>query len=186
MENSILCYSIVLSDSKRIKCVSSGKAALNLSSWHSGCKNDFSNISKNVLFWKIPFPECAKDRNVTKHKHKDNLGIYITETKGLQGTRLIIKCVGPCPRPSCPQGVQIIMFLQLHRVHMWNGEQPCQSVPLAMSALFPPHWTWWNQIDVPNILQGVKDVVQHCTGGDDCRDKGAGLQGPPKPWRAAI
>ncbi|KAI9525178.1 hypothetical protein NQZ68_009381 [Dissostichus eleginoides] len=59
-------------------------------------------------------------------------------------------------------------------VHTWSREQPCQSVSLAMSASIPPHLTWWNHTNVPNILCRVKhfprceaDIMQHCTGGDD-------------------
>ena len=78
------------------------------------------------------------------------------------------------------------MLLQCHRVHKWSGEQPCQSVSLAMSASFPPHWTWWNHTNVPDTLSCLEDVsrceadvVQHRTGGDDRGDKGVvDLQSP--------
>ncbi|KAK1887605.1 Trihelix transcription factor GT-1 [Dissostichus eleginoides] len=76
--------------------------------------------------------------------------------------------------PLCPQVLKIIMVLKFNWVHTWSREQPCQSVSLAMSASFPPHRTWWNQTNVPNILCRLQDVprceadiVQDYTGSDE-------------------
>lgn len=56
-------------------------------------------------------------------------------------------------------------------------EQSCQLV-LAMSAVFSLHQSRWNHTNVSDIQDWVKgvprfetDVMQHTSGGDDCRHK---------------
>ena len=80
----------------------------------------------------------------------------------------------PISQALMSPSLKIYVFLQLYRVHTWSREQPCQSVSLAMSTLFLPHWTCWNHTNVPDILCGLQDVprceadvMQHCTGGGE-------------------